>query len=507
MGNEQKLSIQHLVDQNPWWTESAPFQNDHLIQRWNQSALRWTPRLAEKFQWDLNVIYTLRGPRQVGKTTLLRLRIKKLIEEGVEPRRIFYWTCDLVEDREKLAQIIEEYIAFARKFFSDKRLYLFVDEISSVKDWQYAIKYLYDTGQLRNCLVLLTGSHSIDLRRATENLAGRRGEVDKLEDKLPDKILCPMKFAEYAETRSDSIRHLITDLELLSLSKRLECLIALIEGHAKKEIEELKLHSKELRILFDDYIITGGIPTAINSYIKTGVISKNIYDTYIELILRDARRWGANETTLRQILRELTKEMGNSISDNNLAKRAEIGSHTTVAHYVEMLKDSFIVSHVYQLKQKADQRNIKGSRKIYFQDPFIFHSVRSWVSALDPWKEASLYLQAPENRQRLVESVVCNHLIRLMFNLSPSAHFEYSDKVFYWQSRRKRSLSFCFKYGARMAPLHILDTRPPGTQDYFPIMDFQKSGHSYKGVMLTRDSFDTRSTCPALPVHTFLLLI
>jgi hypothetical protein len=44
-----------------------------------------------------------------------------------------------------------------------------------LKDWQRGIKLFVDAGKLRNCTCILTGSHSIDLRKASESLSGRRG--------------------------------------------------------------------------------------------------------------------------------------------------------------------------------------------------------------------------------------------------------------------------------------------------------------------------------------------
>ncbi len=97
----------------------------------------------------------------------------------------------------ELANILECYLQNARKTLPKQRLYLFIDEVSSVKDWQKGIKHLWDMGLLENCSVILTGSHSLDIRNASERLPGRRGSV---KDVL-DKILLPMKFTEYVETK------------------------------------------------------------------------------------------------------------------------------------------------------------------------------------------------------------------------------------------------------------------------------------------------------------------
>src|SRR5713101_8056185 len=117
-GNQMPIEMMSQADfvgRNPWWLEKKAIDDDTGIVDWEASRFKWTPRLGERFQWDLDVIYVLRGPRQVGKTTLMKLKIRDLIESGVEARHIFYWPCDLVEGPERLVRIITSYQDFSRK--------------------------------------------------------------------------------------------------------------------------------------------------------------------------------------------------------------------------------------------------------------------------------------------------------------------------------------------------------------------------------------------------------
>jgi len=241
------MSAPDLLESNPWWTNPAAIDSDISIKDWDSSKFKWRPRLGETIQWDVDVVYVLRGPRQVGKTTLSKLKIRELLRAGIPPRTIFYWACDLVERPEKLVEIVEGYLAFSKG--ATGRRFIFLDEISSVKDWQKGIKHLYDRGRLRGCTTVLTGSHSIDLRRASESLARRRGDVHKLKDKLPDKILLPMKFSEYAESRSEEIAQLIRDQGFLVRQRRQRLLSAISEGKLPPEVEEAYLFLKELNRL------------------------------------------------------------------------------------------------------------------------------------------------------------------------------------------------------------------------------------------------------------------
>ncbi|WP_052295949.1 ATP-binding protein [Pseudothermotoga thermarum] len=117
--------------------------------------------------------YTIRGPRQVGKTTFLKLYIKKLLESGIPPSRILFLTCDDLKDRFELIEVIKNFFQLYGK--SGGISYMFIDEITMIQDWQSGIKYLVDIGLLEDCLVVLTGSSAYDLKISSERLPGRKG--------------------------------------------------------------------------------------------------------------------------------------------------------------------------------------------------------------------------------------------------------------------------------------------------------------------------------------------
>ena len=96
-----------LIDQNPWWRNSESIYLDKHILEFEKNEVKWNPRIRHYFDLESHLIYTLRGPRQVGKTTLMKQIIREMLEKGVSPRRLFYYTCDLIENPSKLVDIIE----------------------------------------------------------------------------------------------------------------------------------------------------------------------------------------------------------------------------------------------------------------------------------------------------------------------------------------------------------------------------------------------------------------
>lgn len=495
------METQKLIRQNRWWTDKELIKEDKDLRKKKISKIDWSPRLKFFFKLDEDAIYTLRGPRQVGKTTFVKALIEELLEVGIQGRRIFYWTCELVSAKD-LVSMLESYVDWARESF-DERLFIFLDEISSVKDWQKGIKYLVDTGTLQNCTVILTGSHSLDIRRASERLPGRRGMVAG----VLDKILLPMKFSEYIDVRNKKLRDVIRSLGLLSRTGRYYVLFQLAQAIMPDEIKELSLYSSELSRLFEDYLITGGIAPAIDSYVSKGSISSNIYETYVSVMLGDAMRWQKKEVYMAQVLRRIIESLSSQVSWQALYKQTSLGSHHTVAEYVDVLESSFVVSCIYRLDKSKGVPHFGKEKKIHFQDPFIFHALRGWSFSL-PYYESSLeFLGDMGDRAKLVESVVCNHLIRLAFGLAPSSEYEYVNKVTYWQSKRIREVDFIVRVNDNFLPIEVKCKSDFNRTDLFGLYGFMKGGSSYRGIVITKDLLKTKGGIAFIPNYLFLTLI
>ena len=102
-------------------------------------------------------------------------------------------------------------------------------------------KKTQDQGKLDNCTVIATGSHSIDLRLGGELMPGRRGVTKN--DPL-DKIMPPMKFAEYVSSVDSEIKQFIEENNLLDSPTRLGLLDNLLEGKIDGTITSLSAYQK-----------------------------------------------------------------------------------------------------------------------------------------------------------------------------------------------------------------------------------------------------------------------
>lgn len=111
------------------------------------------------------------GPRQVGKTTMVRQVMKTLGEEGINT---VYASADLSAFSGSVW--IEERWNAARIQSTETRTVLILDEIQKVSNWSEIVKFLWDqetTGKTPISVVLLGSSALLIQKGLSESLAGR----------------------------------------------------------------------------------------------------------------------------------------------------------------------------------------------------------------------------------------------------------------------------------------------------------------------------------------------
>lgn len=490
-----------LATENPWWTNIKAIYEDNEIISIDTCKVNWIPRIFYRFSLDNDVINTLRGPRQVGKTTLVKLLIKKLLEDGIEGRKIFYWRCDLIQGPKDLVDLINNYIDSTREIFSE-RLYIFLDEISTVKDWQIGLKYLYDGGKFNNVFVILTGSHTIDIKKASERLPGRRGDVDMVYD----KIFVPMKFSEYVELRDEDLKTVMRKCDLLNVNKRASVFFQLAKNAIPREINELNLYLDKINRLYDEYLLTGGIIKAICSYLDNGFIPDIIYNTYVDSTIGDIKRWNKRESYLSQLIKTLVDRLSSLTSWNSIRKNTDIGSSSTVSEYIDILKSSFVSCPIYQIDRSKAGPYVPKDKKVYFLDPFIFHALRHWVYQGSAYEESIKYLSDDVNKSKLVESVVCDHLIRHLYNLYPSDLFDPSRNLFLWR-RNNHEVDFVMKIKNDYLPIEVKYQNNISGSDYQGIYNFYSADSEYKGILASKNTLGIHNEITTIPISLLLLVI
>lgn len=340
MFNEQ------LIIFNPWFLAPEAVNSDGQIMALSRQKLLYTHPLLNSFPYDIDAILTLRGPRQVGKSTLVKLIIKKILQEKkTKPENVLFYPADRINDYNHLFDVLYQYVTTVRGQ-NNNRIYIFIDEISSVREWQRAIKQLADLGIFVNATLLLTGSNILDLRILSEKMPGRTGKILNNEIEFQ-----PLTFRDYLTLTVPKLVNEPTGALMLNLPK--------LHAHLTK------------------YLTCGGFPKAINELYDTGIVSVETYKIYLSWMMGDLLKSGRSETTALNIVKRIFIHLTTPVSYYSIAQKADINSHMTVVDYMDILEKLFVtfITHCFSI----DEKNvlIQKNKKLYFFDPLIFNTLHT----------------------------------------------------------------------------------------------------------------------------------
>jgi len=85
------MNLSSLAEQNTWCQGSEQISLDPTLMALKDQGYVWAPGVLEEFHLDQDLIYIFKGPRQVGKTTLLKTVC------SVSSERSPAWTSRLAE--------------------------------------------------------------------------------------------------------------------------------------------------------------------------------------------------------------------------------------------------------------------------------------------------------------------------------------------------------------------------------------------------------------------------
>lgn len=491
------FDISQLAEQNPWWIDKNKILKDFIISALTKKKLQWDPHIRYYIKLDNDVIYTIRGPRQVGKTTLMKIIIRDLlISQKIKPENIFFWSCER-NDSKELNQIVQTYLDW-RLNFPEERKYIFLDEICAVKGWPQEIIHFANKGSFTNCSIILTGSHSMDIKHSTELMPGRRGGE---ENNPLDKILLPMKFSEFVTLIWPEFKDKMFDTNLIETNDRKSRIFELFEGKISQDIINLAIYKKQLDSLFEIYLLTGGIPATINEFKSSNHISSRLFTVYLQAMVGDLHRYGYKEHYFKQIVREIFNSLSNPISWNSFTKNTEVKSHNTVQDYITALEELYIANISYRCSIH-DRKIHSFMKKIYIQDPFIFHALHGWANnKKDYFTNAKANILNLEIKSKLIESVVNNHLCRFSFWLNPRDLFDPKDNICYYEDKSKKEVDFVLLFDEKFYPFEVKYQSTIAESDFFAFKSFNK------GILITKDDLGVYRNYAKIPISLFLLLI
>ncbi len=383
------MDLTTITMQNPWWKNKDEILKDEKIIR----ALDSHPAYTYKYN-DENII--LLGPRQVGKTTFIKLVIRDLLLfKNVNPKNILYLTCDFVDDKND--------IKIALNFFdeqSDKnnKRYIFLDEISFVKDWNILILGLFNSGYLKDKRVYLTGSSSISLLK--ETFPGR--DIIKV-------LFLPLQFKEYFDLFYTKIKDEINiDIENINNVYKLSL--------------DIFPYIEDLNKALNDYLYTGGLLWPIYIYKNNRDPINELSEIYKDAFISDISKLNKNQRFYKEIINQIILGYTSRLSANSISANTSIGSHKTVEDYLDIMEKLFMIK-IFN-KKIDDKIMFRSNKKIYFTDPFIYRIMKMFVTGNPSFGE--------NEESKIIEGIVGIHLYN-----------SYND-IYYVQTNKGKEVDFVY---------------------------------------------------------------
>ena len=460
------MRVDELYLMNPWWRSLNEINNDRHIRYFESSDFKYYPeKLFKEVPPEKPGIYTIRGPRQVGKTTFLKLYIRNLLESGTRPTDIFFFTCDGINDRFDLIETLKIYFQIFRRE-SGKMKYIFIDEITSIEDWQKSIKYLADIGLLEDSLVILTGSSSYDLKKSSERLPGRKAHGK-------DLIYAPITFREF-------LRNLGIEIE----GKSIEEILSLSES----DLKVLNIKNAFLKEYFLKYLSTGGFPRVINDFLKEGKISELTKNIYKDFILGDSEKYLKTRTNLIEIFKKLPDIIGQRFSWNSLLDilTGSVKSVDTVQKYFEYLGYSFILMNVFFVDISKKSVRMKKQKKVYPADRIIAEIV------------ADISGKVVKTSQ-IIEMLTLRHILKDSDMLYSGMNLY--NGPFFWYSGRGNEIDFVCDCDGKLVPVEVKYQSRISKFDYLSMK--RVFG---KGVLITKDTILKDDRVVGIPAWLFFAI-
>ena len=272
--------------------------------------------------YESNLVKIVTGIRRCGKSVIMDQIETELRQSGKKTLMLNF------EDRSVSALIttVDELIDYISQYLGKEKLYVFLDEVQMIKQWNVACRTL----RLKNVSLFITGSNSKLLSKEfTKELSGRYVAFR----------VRPFVFLEIQEY----VKELQHDYSISDY---------LVFGGFPQAIE---FPTKQARLRYlndlDDTIVINDI---LNRY---KIRKDNLFRRLVNhIMISNARIFSANS------VQKFLKEQGFECSLNTILK------------YLSYLEEAYVISPIRQYSTKA-KRELKYYQKLYVED-VSFNSIR-----------------------------------------------------------------------------------------------------------------------------------
>jgi predicted AAA+ superfamily ATPase len=478
-----KPLVRDLFTMNPWWSGDSskilPPYKRHIYKT-----------LYDKMTRGHQSIIALRGPRQVGKTTLQEQMIDDLLhgKRLVGAAQILRIQFDDIKSLNLVTDPIITIINwFEENILKDtfnnlsrqkKPVYIFLDETQDVPNWNVQIKHIIDH---KECKVFVTGSSALRILAGRESLAGR---VDYY-------VLPTLGLTEIAGFRGYAKMSTFTQ-EINFKEWQHQQFWA--------DLSRFRPQQLLLERVYKDYSDFGGYPFCHKAQIGIQEIEKYLYDTVVNRTIdHDLKasigvgRGGQNNSLLRKTFRTICKYAGQSITIEKIAQELQNNVSATlkpsqIRNFIDFFVDSLLINVIEPLEHGL--KRAKNSVRICLCD----HAIRaSWLHEPIPLYDNNIN---PTLAGHLMESIIGNYLSTV----------EGLGISFVAPTENEREVDLVMGIGDMHIPIEIKYRNTP--KDIGGIKEFMAKKHNNApfGIIITKEDSWVKDNLVAIPAKQFLLL-
>jgi len=378
-------------------------------------------------------VISIVGPRQAGKTTLVKHLTDKLQSEG---KKVKFITFEKKADLALFQDSIEDFKEIAIQFDC-----VVIDEFQYAKDGGQRLKYLFDTTDVK---FIITGSSSLELRSQTgKYMVGRIFNFE----------LLPFSFREYLS---------IEDPEIFTVLDKKFNSADIFDFNIKQGFgEEI---NRRISGRLEKFVVYGGYPAVAIS--KTNIekekILESISDNYLLKEIKGLLNLKTEDELIR-LQKFLAAQIGNLIKYEELSNVSKLTNKELMGH-LNILEKTYIIKLIKPFFRNKRTELTKNPKSF-----FIDLGMRNYL--LNDFR--------PFTARNDAGAVMENYALSSLQKIYPMQTYKY------WRTKSKAEVDFIIEKGAEIIPLEI---------KYSSKKIIGKSLHSFiekfkpvKAIVLTKD--------------------
>lgn len=459
-----------LITNNIWW-KGEKINPQFLLGRKRKEFNEIIINLESKR------ILSIIGPRRVGKSTLIYQTINYLInEKKIDSKRILFFSGDdpslFFNENDKLSDVLEVYFNEILQESITKissKVYIFIDEIHFIKNWQNYLKTYFD--RKYNIKFIVTGSSSLHLfKDANESLLGR----------IENLYVLPLTFNQFLNFHRTYVsKEKDIDIPKFDLDKPEESLKKLQNIYYN---EELKI---TIQKVLNEYILVGGYPEYFEERnidiwqkrLADDIITRGIYKDILTIYSIKSPE------ILEKLMYYIADNNSQTFSYSGMTKNFSIDTVTLIS-YVGYLKQAFLINVLENYSTNIG-KVIRSNKKLSILDNGIQNSLL---------------------KKKEISNNDAGHIVEAMADFDIRLLCEKENyNQYYYRNANKEEIDIILDRKIDIIPIEVKYTNQIENSDTTTIKNFieknnqNKLGRTKYGIVITKDILKTENNLYFIP--------